>query len=271
MASPLSVSVRPRRILAALIAVIAGLVGLSILAHTAWFVFGHNRLLGFVPAFDIDGEGNVPAHFSALLLLGAAGLLGIIAHRVRRSAGAYGRHWVGLSLVFAYLSVDEFNSLHERLVLPLRTLLDTDGIFYFAWVLPGMVAVALFAVAYFRFFLHLPGRWRGLFATAGCLYVGGALGVELLGGWYVSSYGPSFTYAMITTVEETMEMVGAAVFLYALLDYLEAHVGTLHVTFGTEGRAGPDEGGKELAAAEGRRNGQAHPTTLEAGRSGRVG
>ena len=47
---------------------------------------------------------------------------------------------------------------------------------------------------------------------------GGAIGVELIGGRYLELHGvENLTYAMITTVEESLEMAGVIIFIWALL------------------------------------------------------
>jgi F0F1-type ATP synthase membrane subunit c/vacuolar-type H+-ATPase subunit K len=90
-----------------------------------------------------------------------------------------------------------------------------------------MPLVLLFLAGYVRFLVHLPRRVRRLFLAAGGTYVGGALGMELIGGNYASwatqlpySSERYMTYAMITTVEELLEMVGIVVFLHALMLYM---------------------------------------------------
>lgn len=62
---------------------------------------------------------------------------------------------------------------------------------------------------------------RALFVLAGGMCVGGALGMELIGGKVWGDYGrDSGVYALVNTVEEVLEMAGAIIFLYALLTYL---------------------------------------------------
>jgi len=247
MHSVLSFSVRPARIFAFLCATILVILVFSVVGQYSAHMLDHGRLLGFVHGFNVDGEGNVPAHFSALMLLSVSILAGVIAIWVRRTDGLFYGHWVGLALIFFVLAADELNSFHEKLIEPMRTLVDADGILYFAWVVPGMAVVALFGLAYARFFWHLPGRWKTLFVVSGLTFVSGAIGVELIGGWYVSHHDattftdvPRFTYALITTVEEALEMIGIATFIYALLEYLRVHVGTIRAAF--------DGGPRETAA-----------------------
>lgn len=185
--------------------------------------------LTFLEEFNLDNEANIATYFAGILLLSASILLWVIGHIERERDSPFYRHWFGLSLVFAYISVDEVATLHERVARPVRRLLGAEGIFYFAWVIPAAVGLLLLGMVYARFFWRLQARWKGLFAVAAALYVGGALGFELVGGWYVSKFGESFayesfTYELFTTVEETLEMAGAAFFIYSLLDYLSSRV-----------------------------------------------
>jgi len=219
------------QILRRLLVVIALLAVLSLLGQYSALVLGHGRLLGFVPEFGLDYENNIPTYFAALLLLGAAFLAWVVNRVARTRRDQFARHWAVLAGILAYISVDEIASLHERLILPIRHALDTDGIFYFAWVIPGIVLVILFVIAYARFFWALSARWKRLFAAAGAIYVAGGLGMEFVGGAYASQYGgETLVYAMISTVEEVLEMVGVAVLIYALLEYLRAHLSTIVVS-----------------------------------------
>ena len=241
--------VRPGRVLRTLLVVIAVLAALSLLGQSVRFFLGYERALGFVPEFSVDHENNIPTYFSTVLLLGAALLLGVITHVVRRTQQAFPRHWLGLSCIFVYLSVDEFASLHERLREPVQYAFAPDGIFYFGWVIPALGLVVLFGLAYIRFFWHLPPRWKRLFLMSGGLYVGGSLGMELVGGWYVEQHGvENMTYALIATVEEVMEMSGMAVFLYTLLSYLNAHVSRIELLLGEQ----EAPAGVELSGSNGR-------------------
>jgi hypothetical protein len=66
---------------------------------------------------------------------------------------------------------------------------------------------------------------------AGAGYVGGALGMEMIGGAYASAYGYDAYYPVLTIVEETLEMLGILLFLHALLCYMTAHMPRVTLTF----------------------------------------
>jgi len=77
---------------------------------------------------------------------------------------------------------------------------------------------------FLRFLLRLPSRNRNLFLFAGALYVGGCIGIELIGGSYDQAHGyENLTYNLISTVEEGLELAGLIAFLYGLLTYLGDH------------------------------------------------
>jgi hypothetical protein len=132
-----------------------------------------------------------------------------------------------LAAIFLYLSVDEAASFHENLgftglTATLKSLGDFHGLLS-SWVMVGAIFVLIVAVAYLRFLAALPVRTHFLFIIAGALYVGGALGVEILGYRYVFFFGEpnvNFTYFMFVAIEEGLEMLGVVVFLYALLSHL---------------------------------------------------
>jgi hypothetical protein len=68
---------------------------------------------------------------------------------------------------------------------------------------------------------------------AAVLYIGGAVGFELVGGYYAELHGEkNLTFNLIATVEETLEMTGIVLFNYALLRYMSKGVGELVLRIG---------------------------------------
>ena len=78
----------------------------------------------------------------------------------------------------------------------------------------------VFVIAYLRFLMHLSLPIRNLFIAAGLIYVGGAIGLEAIGGRHFDLYGKDAVYQVYTTVEELLEMTGIVVFIYALLEHI---------------------------------------------------
>lgn len=209
----------PLKVLRVHLTVIAGLLAANLLGLVARYGFGHDHVYGLVALFDFDTEMNVPSLFSALMLLACSGVLVRLAtdgsSPVELRLG-----WWGLALVFLFLAVDETFSLHEETIRPLRTGLHTSGLLYFAWVIPYGAAALLLLLTYGRFLQRLPRRTAALCVAAGAVFVSGAIGIEMLGGWYYERHGPDHAlYGLLYTGEELLEMLGVALFLYALLGY----------------------------------------------------
>jgi hypothetical protein len=73
-------------------------------------------------------------------------------------------------------------------------------------------------MVFYRFILSLYIPTRNRFIAAAVLYVGGALFMELALGLWVSEHGASnLGYGLLDWIEETLELTGIAVFLYALI------------------------------------------------------
>lgn len=225
--------IRPRQLAFLLLLVVAVLVALSLLGQISRFWFGHPHLQGFVPAFYLDYESNVPTWYSSFALLLAALLTALIAWAKFSGGDRYRWHWSCLAFLLACMSVDEIAMLHEYPIHPLRQFLDAGGLLHYTWVLPGALFVLLVGVAYLRFLGHLPARTRASFLLAAAIYLAGAIGVEMLSGLQADLYGEeNMGYALITTAEELLEMLGIVVLITALLNYLPTAVSGIRIRSG---------------------------------------
>ncbi|MEG4343384.1 hypothetical protein QUB70_08845 [Microcoleus sp. A003_D6] len=210
-----------------LLRVVACLVVLSFLSQmTMYFLPDYPSRDYLAKAFNIDYERNIPTFYSFLALLFSSLLLGVIAYAKNLDSGRYKHRWKILSFIFLYLSLDEIGQLHEKLIDPMRNLLNATGFLYFTWIVPMGFLVAIFLVSYSKFLLHLPVSTRNLFVAATALYIGGAIGLEMLGGYIVYTIGPgNLSYVIITTIEESLEMLGIVVFIHALISYIKTYLG----------------------------------------------
>lgn len=201
-----------------------GLILLSLATDLFSYLILHDSRMNYLhKLFLVDQERNIPTFFSQLLLLAAALLLALIALLKRVHQAPQVVHWAILSLGFAFMALDEAFSYHEKLIGPVLNIIGNSnlGIFYFGWVIPGLICVILLIPVFFKFIWGLPPKTRGSFVLAFAVYVGGAIGFEMLGGRWVESHGfHNLTYRLITTVEESLEMFGVIIFIWALLVYL---------------------------------------------------
>jgi hypothetical protein len=156
--------------------------------------------------FDLDGERNVPAAFSALLLLACA----VLVVRLPRSLVSR-----PVAVVFggclALASLDEAIEIHEQL----EQRFDIDWqLLYIPAFIAILVVGTLFLVALRR---ERPS-FALVLASAGCWAVSQAL--EAL-QWEDDGPAAGYTWMMVT--EEILEMVGSALLVVALLLVLRAH------------------------------------------------
>lgn len=221
----LSLAVSPKRVVKVLALAMLCLIVANVATQVARFSLDSEAVTKLAAVFDLSEEVNLPTWYQSATLLMCALLMAVIVAVQKAEGDRYLAHWRGLGLIFLYLSIDEVAALHDRTTEPLRAAFDLGGGFYFAWVIPAAVLVTIFGVAYLKFFLHLQPRTRRLVLLAGVLYVGGALGLEVIGGFYADALGTAnLGYELVTTVEETLEMLGVITFAYALLVDLEQYV-----------------------------------------------
>ena len=213
------------------------LFALHLLGLLLKFGFGFDFVFGFIPMVDFDREGNLPAYFSSFALFFCAASLALIAFVNFRSSVKNGVYWAGLAILFLFVSLDESISIHEQLIQPLRERFHLSGIFYFSWVVPYAIAVLIIALIYLRFLWRLPTPTRNLSFLSAAIFLSGALGCELVGGYYFESVNEKLdlTYAIITTIEELLEMIGVTLFLFTLFDYLQSEGPPIHIRVETSG------------------------------------
>ena len=219
------IRIDPFKITVALTAVACVLVLISVAVQFADHMTGYSSVFvhKLMKLTNVDLELNVPAFFSTLILLIASLLLAVVTDLKRREKARYVWHWALLSAGFLFMAFDETASIHERLIEPVRTLFGevSLGVLYFAWVVPALVLLPFLAIVFLRFFISLPANIKlGIFAAA-VLYLGAAIGLELIEGSHVELYGKeNLPYIALATLEETLEMVGIIVFIRTLLVFL---------------------------------------------------
>jgi hypothetical protein len=165
---------------------------------------------------------NLPAFYSSFILGLAGYILCIIALKKFRQSANFSFQWFCLSIIFFYLAIDELLALHEGLGGMAIRFLGEENLIFQDWAYAGIVLVVLFILLFWSFFNHLPSGHKLRFFTSAALYIGGALGVEIIGSIYVMRNGiQDIPYFLFTTVEETLEMVGVIYFINTLMIYLE--------------------------------------------------
>ncbi|MFQ5666749.1 MAG: hypothetical protein ACE5I7_09995 [Candidatus Binatia bacterium] len=223
----LKLDVSPRKVAWFLAVAIVCLTTASVLSQWYRFELERGQRSGIIDRLYLDNEESIATWFQSAVLLSCAALLGSIAQDKRRTGDASARPWGALAGIFLVLSLDEVAALHELTMRRLRDALHVSGVFYFAWVIPGMLVVLVVGALYVKFILGLDRETRRRVIVAAALYVAGALGMEMVSGAYASVYGvDTLVYATaLVTLEELLEMAGMSLFLYALLCYRESDAG----------------------------------------------
>jgi len=239
-APPAVLQLRPRRVLIAMLAVLVFLAAMhASLLVVPWLVSAHHPLWGLPRLFDLAGEGNLAAYWSTACLLFGAALLALVAVETRRLGRPFVRHWFVLAAAFLFLSLDEAAQIHEGVIARIwvEHFGRGHGIFYYVWYLPILPVVAIAFLLYLPFLRHLERRFLLRVVAAGALYLGGAVGGDMVESWIVDA-GRSDATVATQLVEESLEIGGATLFDYALLSLLASLNASLLVGVGPERRGG---------------------------------
>jgi len=186
------------------------------------FGFGHDYVMGLSPLFDVHREGNIPTFFSVFMALFGAILFAIIALDAKHRASVDSRYWFVLATGFVFLAYDEAFQVHEKMITPMRALIGNEGLGYlhYSWVVPAIAAVVVAALFFFKFLFRMPCATRRRLLSAGALFLGGCIGMELIGGKYFAAHGDTLGYHLLVMIEEGLEMAGLATLIHALVSHI---------------------------------------------------
>lgn len=191
--------------------------------------YGVGTIVQDLRQFDLDSENSVPSWWGSVLLLTASCLLYALGAQARALRDRLWPLWAIMAFVFLLLSIDEAASFHEGTIEPLKAAFGFHGALYYAWVVPAIACLAALGVILLPLLRYLPQALFIRFAAYGGIFVFGAVGMEMVGGW-LDSHGFRHTpyYALSTSFEEMLELLGASMFVVVLLDQFDptrAHVG----------------------------------------------
>jgi len=230
----MNIEISPKKVLYRLLILISTLLFLNIIGIIAQHSINNSipNLLIFL--FDFNTERNIPTFYSALALITTSLILYIIM-RNSKYLNNNRIYWKGLVYVFMYLAIDEMVSIHEYLGKPLGDLLNTSGLLYYGWIIPYGIILLIFSTMYLNFLRKLPKNIIKLFILSAVIFIIGGIGFELVAGQQIELYGNnSITHSVLYTFEESFEMLGVALFIYALLLYISDNIKNINITFKEE-------------------------------------
>ena len=208
--------------------ILSGLIFLLTICHITSHLLhagDANRLTELlVEKFSFDLERNIPTFFSSIILFLSSLLFFLIGWATKHSAEPkWHRFWSFLAMAFLFLALDEAAHLHEHF--------DSDyiwgeysgtGLLAWPWVFVYGGLALLFVLSYIKFWLHLAPFYKICYFIAGALYVGSALGFEMLEALEYSSNDNTYTvtYLIYSSIEEFFEMSAITFLIYTNLRYM---------------------------------------------------
>jgi hypothetical protein len=193
--------------------VLGWIVGGLVAVHLVFVFLGFAGQEAPASLLDLSEKISLPNTCSAFALLLAAGLLRLIAGAKRREDDRDARHWNVLAAGFAVMSLDRIACIHQ--------MFNTYS--PVAWEIPGAVVVALIGLSYVGFMRRLPPRTRSGFLVSGTVYVFGVIVVEaLLNPYLLNIPVASVQDLYLMVIHEGTQMLGAVLFISALLAYMRA-------------------------------------------------
>ena len=217
----------PRSVRNLLLAITAGFLVAHCVVQVGIYGFGAEK--HWLDSLNMDRELNLPTLFSSSLLLISALLMQRLGHNSNPDAAD---DWRLLSKIFIFLALDEALQIHEILIIPgLRH--QVHPALASTWVVP-YAALALIMLWRFRSFLgSIPRATATGLLRSGAVYVGGAIGMEMIGSFAVRSslirlHSP--WYGAITGLEETLELVGIILLIDALMRALLVQQDSVDIT-----------------------------------------
>lgn len=171
--------------------------------------------------FHLDEEANFPTFYSSLLFIISSMLLLFIG-KLKSDFETNYKYWIVLSFIFLFLATDEIVQLHEKFSNIVYQKFHIGGIFRFSWWIVYALFIIILSVIYLKFFIRLPKRIQKIFLIAALVFISGSIILEIVGTYFYSidNNTKTFTFYVISSIEETLEMVGLVIFIYGLLKYI---------------------------------------------------
>jgi hypothetical protein len=179
--------------------------------------------------FNIDQEANIPTWFTAGVALYLAMMAAMIASVVKSQGKKMAWAWRGVALMGIYIAMDEVAGFHELAIDPIRDNWEISPWLYQAWIIPAIILVISISILYFRFFWKLPFYTKFYLVIGTFVYLMGAIGVEAVGGFVLTTQGLNDWYVQLAHIEEFMEMMGLIIILYSVVEYARRELKSMTV------------------------------------------
>jgi hypothetical protein len=213
-------SKKPFKVIKMLVLITLFLVSIHLILQAMYyFIFNQNNLLIFELSnrFDFNDESSVPTWYNAILLFVLSTLCWINYYHTKKTTK---NTWLILSLVFLLLSIDEIAGLHENILQFVHIAFFGWGVSSVAingWLLLSPVILMILYLLYRFVLAKLDNDTLVLFILAGAIYISGSVIIEGLTSALVIYDNNFLTNGLFTALEETMEILGIIIAIYATL------------------------------------------------------
>jgi len=196
-----------------IIAIVLIIIHIGILI--AYFIIDDPDKFDFIRMFDLDMERNIPTLFSSAILLISAYLFYLLSVAEEEKGNRW--FWLGLSIIFIFLAVDESVKIHENIGDYTEKFVDASGFLYYPWVISYGLFVLVLGALYLRFFWKMERKIFFRFMLSAGIFLSGAIGFELLSASEASAHSTdTILYSTYYTIEESLEMFGV-IYLISIL------------------------------------------------------
>ncbi len=185
--------------------------------------------------FDLGHEPSIPNYYSAVAILIAAGLLGVIGYLDDLKGVKGAKNWYLLAVVCFALSIDEAVQFHEMIDSLIGLFVQSSGVLFLPWVVVGAAFAFLVAIRFIPFIASRSKRTLKIFMVAGFVFLVGALGMEMVASLIFAQAGSeelgvaTLSHTISQCCEEFLEMIGIVIFLYGLTDYLATNYSSIEI------------------------------------------
>lgn len=210
---------------------LVGLIGLEVffaVAHVFIFVWPGVPWDIFRLLLDLDNEVAVTTWFATVQLFFIGAVLLITAWTNKEESHALSATLALGGLLFVFLSADEGGAIHERVNLIIEER-ELDALLFpgdhGGWISVYAVLASVFLLGAGVYFWR-PLRWIWQRFTRECLIIFGgfativlgAVGFEIISYLFLRSGSTPELYQLEVAIEEFLEMAGASIILYAVLE-----------------------------------------------------
>lgn len=227
---------------------VGGLVSHYLRANIAVSTPGWRGLSALASLLYADGEANLWAWASGLLLAGIGLCLAAVGFAARNETERGAPYFI-LAAIAVELSADEIAQLHEKLAR-----FDLGTRITFAWLTVGVPLAIVAGLLVLWVARKIDRELRRRLIVAGIIYLLGAVGFEAIGGIVVGGQlddlsRASLPYHLLVGIEEGLEVAGALLALRAGLSGLIVERTAAGILVRTRfGRAGNDATNRATAA-----------------------